>query len=943
MKWGAKNKNLILSVLILLGYLLIFGYKEIKAQTPPQPSPTPPSECLGISKPEINLTATPAPQGVVLNYPGAGIVVNGPGNASTCGWMAVVYRATSGQKLSRVSKPSCAENSTTCTDKASESNLIPNTKYFYQVGIIGINTESSTGCEGRNFCSNIVSTTFTGSGTSPFPPCPTDVKVESGTPESGTNTTLNYKVSWKWDWPGKVWASDSKVSFIIHAKSSASALADIKSEVKNQPVTLGSYSGEITIPPDINVQTTFVWVEAEVEGKLSPDCGKDPPDGNLTSLTLAPGGGVVESDEESPCVKEACLGTTPEGKPKPCEGVTILNFFLPRFWSCLFCRMGCFFVELIGNFVETVIEWLNKVSGLSDSLIQPSVAYAAPLADQLKSPEITKGWTYSRYIVNIIVIFGLLLIAFANILRLNIDIYMVKRSLPYLIIGVILANVSLLICRVIVDFASLLSDFFINQAATFASGTTISKDTIGTYLVTLMGIRPNMISWFGAGALVSSGILLLTGVGAMISCLPLLLLAFFLLIPGLVLLALTFLMFARLYVVWILTILAPLAFICLGIPPLQGWFSRWWSWFLKWVFLAPAAYFFIGLGAVLGSTILSGAASQGAIGALGGWILGMVILILSIYMPFKSGGAIMAVWSNIGRRLGRAGGGAADTALYSATGGRFSVYGTVKGWTAAWQRARKHKLDEMEARGRVGGEVLMSLPRTIPRGIREAIRAPKGTSPWERVRRIGEPARQRGELARGSFEAEQFKRILEDYRLDYHGDELQSILEQAIDTGDFQIAASALVQLAGERFISPDIYQRFQQRFPSHPLVENALRWAQEASIHSPYGPSPLPGANADEIDRLFSHALSGKHADEQRAILARFVNRPEISDIVTNNLPRSSLTPHQENLLQVLVNLLQVITGGQPSSPFQSIQNYLRNQGFLPRQQPPPPSSGTP
>jgi len=344
-------------------------------------------------------------------------------------------------------------------------------------------------------------------------------------------------------------------------------------------------------------------------------------------------GGGTGAPEESDCEKAAkcsSLGSS-------------WNIFSAGFYKRMFCAIGCMIYDAIGQFVKWSIERLNSVSGVTFNIFGIEKAYATPLSEQLQKDQVVTGWKFSLAITDIIVVFALLLIAFANILKLNIDIYAVKKALPGLLIGVILANLSLLISRVIVDFASLLTQYFLDKASSSMGGA-----SIGTGLASLMGLSPEATGGTFVGVItifVISAVLGTPIVGCLLIIGALLLLAF----PGLLILALAFLMYARLYVIWILVILSPLAFVVLGFPPAQQYFKTWWSWFLKWVFLAPIAYFFIALGALLGS--ITWRSSDNTLSYIGRWILGVIVLTLALYVPQKLGGAIMAGWSALGQKM----------------------------------------------------------------------------------------------------------------------------------------------------------------------------------------------------------------------------------------------------------------------------------------------------
>jgi len=389
----------------------------------------------------------------------------------------------------------------------------------------------------------------------------------------------------------------------------------------------------------------------------------------------------------------------------------------------IFCRLGCQLYEAVGWLINKIIEWLNQISGMSLNIFGIERAYAAPLSEQLKSRQVATAWSFSLAATDVVIIVALLAVAFANILRLNIDNYAVKRALPGLAIGVILAHFSLLICRLLVDLSSSLSGYFLHIADQIISKTqaTTYKDltvpsSIGTGLAGLMGLPPA-----GAGGLMVGGIfsVIVASVLGMpfVGCAMIAAVIIFLITPATLMLLVAFLMYVRLYVVWILTILSPLGFITLGFPPASKYFKMWWDWFLKWVFLTPVVYFFIGLGAVVGSlTWTAPSDSQNQLSAIGHWLLGLVVLGMPLYVTQKMGGAIMATWgdwlkrvSGTGpggytRRLGEWGAkGMAVRSLIGPGGPTLAgrAYARVKNWFANRGMGREEAIAEALHRSRV--------------------------------------------------------------------------------------------------------------------------------------------------------------------------------------------------------------------------------------------------
>lgn len=192
-------------------------------------------------------------------------------------------------------------------------------------------------------------------------------------------------------------------------------------------------------------------------------------------------------------------------------------------------------------------------------------------------------WKLSIEIVNVVVIIALLLIAFANILHLNINTYTAKKALPALIIGVIGANASLLMIRFLADLTGAVSIWMADIGTNHGTITSlVAVDfpaAIGRALITPITLALTG----GAVATVVTGgaafpIILIVG-GIVILYYLFLIVAFL------------FALLKRIIILYFLTILAPLAFIAYGVPNFQQYFYKWWEMFIRFMFLFPIILF----------------------------------------------------------------------------------------------------------------------------------------------------------------------------------------------------------------------------------------------------------------------------------------------------------------------------------------------------------------
>lgn len=214
-----------------------------------------------------------------------------------------------------------------------------------------------------------------------------------------------------------------------------------------------------------------------------------------------------------------------------------------------------------------------------------------------------QSWAIARSIINVLLVIGLLIIAFANITRFNLDNYTVKKALPNLVIGVILANTSFLIIRFLVDICTATVFFFVNLAHAGTFGDLVKTSMTNITISTIQE----------------------TKVAA-------LLLILFVIVSFIMMCWLAFLLYFRLVAIYLLTILSPLAFLCYGIPGLDRFFKQWWQQFVKWLFMivVMAAIFWL-MNAIIGT-------GQDSIAKL---MIAYVLFFLALTTPTRMGGAVM--------------------------------------------------------------------------------------------------------------------------------------------------------------------------------------------------------------------------------------------------------------------------------------------------------------
>ncbi len=270
---------------------------------------------------------------------------------------------------------------------------------------------------------------------------------------------------------------------------------------------------------------------------------------------------------------------------------TILKH-LPRLYIALIAVNG-FLIPANAYAAETVADGIQKaLAGILlwfGEIAATLLAYSASLvvwslnlnSTIMESPVVQVGWIISRDIANLGFILVVILIAFATILQFQQ--YGIKQLLTKLVIAALLINFSLTIAGVFIDFAGVLTSFFIERS--IPGNSTDFGQALGT------AFKPHSLLGVKDATALQATINASGTAGAGLT--SLLFVIIFTLVAFISFLTLAAMFLVRFVALGILLVLAPLAWLFYAFPRLSGLFSKWWSEFLRWVFFAPAASFFI--------------------------------------------------------------------------------------------------------------------------------------------------------------------------------------------------------------------------------------------------------------------------------------------------------------------------------------------------------------
>ncbi|OHB21752.1 MAG: hypothetical protein A3J67_06625 [Parcubacteria group bacterium RIFCSPHIGHO2_02_FULL_48_10b] len=207
--------------------------------------------------------------------------------------------------------------------------------------------------------------------------------------------------------------------------------------------------------------------------------------------------------------------------------------------------------------------------------------------DVLKNPVATVGWVATRDFANLGFVLVLLIIAFATILR--IQSYGMKSLLWKLIIAAVLVNFSFTIAAAFIDFSHILAKTFMNRS--LPQGLSGPMD-YGTHLAGNLNPQAPYAVASSASALAKTASFTSLFLSVLFGFVFAILYTLILIV---VISALGVLFVVRFVHLTFLLVLAPLAWLFWATPMLSHLAKQWWNSFLRWVFFAPAALFFIWL------------------------------------------------------------------------------------------------------------------------------------------------------------------------------------------------------------------------------------------------------------------------------------------------------------------------------------------------------------
>jgi hypothetical protein len=230
------------------------------------------------------------------------------------------------------------------------------------------------------------------------------------------------------------------------------------------------------------------------------------------------------------------------------------------------------FFTILGSIAITFVSLAISIMTYVLSLNFINLSYTNPAGN----PIIQAGLQITTYFANIILILVLIYIALATILRLAG--YQTKKLLITLVAVALLVNFAPVICGLIVDASNIIMNYLTKNLGEFFS----FSDKLSDLWKTLL----NEDTWKAESTLAEA-------------CVKAFIMTVFGFTAGFAFFTFALIFLARYVAIWVLVILAPLAFVCYILPITKKYALLWWNQFLNWSFIGVTCLFFLYLASIL--------------------------------------------------------------------------------------------------------------------------------------------------------------------------------------------------------------------------------------------------------------------------------------------------------------------------------------------------------
>ncbi|MFH1536692.1 MAG: hypothetical protein ABID45_01750, partial [Patescibacteria group bacterium] len=213
-----------------------------------------------------------------------------------------------------------------------------------------------------------------------------------------------------------------------------------------------------------------------------------------------------------------------------------------------------------------------------------------------KIEPVVNAWEVVLGLTNMFFVIILLVIAFGTVL--NIEAYSWKKLLPTFVLVAILVNFSKTICGLAIDASQIIMLSFVN-----ALGAAHTQNFVTLFRLDKLLALKKYAGKANNSDIMSSVVIATFASGIMLTVITMVLLVFCVVLLG------------RLAVLWIATILSPIAFACAILPASKKYYQQWMETFTRYLIVGPLIMFFLWLALYIASS--SYATSEGEQGIVG--------------------------------------------------------------------------------------------------------------------------------------------------------------------------------------------------------------------------------------------------------------------------------------------------------------------------------------
>ena len=295
--------------------------------------------------------------------------------------------------------------------------------------------------------------------------------------------------------------------------------------------------------------------------------------------------------------------------------------------SCKVTGVGWIVCNVVQYIADTVEGLYQKIM---DILFQVD-------ADMFTGKDVLNAWGSMRDIANVAMVVVFLFVIFSQITGFGISNYGIKNTLPRLLIGAILLNVSYYLCLIAIDVFNIIG----SSIGGLISGGNLTGEGMGLgafagallsgaasgATLTIAGVAATVSISAAGGIAAVSGTLLIT----LILCLVSVVIGVFTLL-------------ARQIGILLLVVIAPLAFVSFILPNTKKWYDKWQKLFVSLLIIYPIA------SAIVGATTLAVKVIAATNNSVMIMMIPMVICIPLAAIPFLTKQALSGL-GTLGARI----------------------------------------------------------------------------------------------------------------------------------------------------------------------------------------------------------------------------------------------------------------------------------------------------